>query len=64
MVFFLISKILNFHTLNIYKKCNIGCQKEFKPKEDSGCIHHPGEPVFSNLKKYWTCCNVRINIKS
>jgi len=23
---------------------------------DKCCNHHSGEPVFHDLKKYWTCC--------
>ncbi|KRX08230.1 hypothetical protein PPERSA_07710 [Pseudocohnilembus persalinus] len=41
-----------------YKCINKGCQKEFDPKEnqDTSCNYHSGQPVFHDLKKYWTCC--------
>jgi hypothetical protein len=40
-------------------KCtNKGCQKEFELAENDehACKYHPGDPMFSNLKKFWTCC--------
>lgn len=40
-------------------KCiNKGCGKEFDEKENNEgvCEYHAGEPVFHDLKKYWTCC--------
>ena len=42
-----------------YMCANKGCKdKSFVPEENSeeACQHHPGEPVFHDLKKYWTCC--------
>lgn len=44
-----------------YKCTNKACNKEF-PKDDLDkegiCLHHPGEPVFHDLKKSWSCCKV------
>ena len=36
-----------------------GCKKVYKESEnhDKACNYHPGMPVFSNLKKGWSCCN-------
>lgn len=42
-------------------KCtNKGCNKEFKPEDnnETSCNYHKGQPVFHDLKKYWTCCGV------
>ena len=50
-----------------HKCTNKGCmkvsyrkniKKEFSPNENNeeSCSYHPGEPVFHDLKKYWTCC--------
>ena len=38
---------------------NGGCAvKTFTEEEkDDECHYHPGEAVFHDLKKYWTCCN-------
>ena len=39
---------------------NKGCKdKSFKEEEtkEDACHHHVGEPVFHDLKKYWTCRN-------
>ncbi len=43
-----------------HKCMNKGCLKEFDPNEnsDEACKHHPGEPVFHDVKKTWTCCKV------
>ncbi|XP_022082146.1 cysteine and histidine-rich domain-containing protein 1-like isoform X2 [Acanthaster planci] len=39
---------------------NKGCSKKFFPSENgSACIHHPGEPVFHDAYKGWSCCNKR-----
>jgi hypothetical protein len=37
-----------------------GCKKKFDPKNNSAtsCQYHPGKPLFHDLKKGWTCCNV------
>ncbi|CAK64510.1 unnamed protein product (macronuclear) [Paramecium tetraurelia] len=36
-----------------------GCKKAYNQNEnnDQACKHHPGKPIFSDLKKGWTCCN-------
>ena len=39
---------------------NKGCRdKSFLEEEnhDEACHHHAGEPVFHDLKKYWSCCS-------
>lgn len=43
-----------------YKCTNKGCLKEYDPNEngDGACKYHPGEPVFHDVKKTWTCCKV------
>ncbi len=35
-----------------------GCKKLFVLSENSAnaCHHHPGKPMFHDLKKGWTCC--------
>eukprot|EP00357_Protocruzia_adherens_P023484 CAMPEP_0115008134 /NCGR_PEP_ID=MMETSP0216-20121206/21697_1 /TAXON_ID=223996 /ORGANISM="Protocruzia adherens, Strain Boccale" /LENGTH=195 /DNA_ID=CAMNT_0002375415 /DNA_START=43 /DNA_END=630 /DNA_ORIENTATION=+ len=46
-------------TKNGLNKCaNAGCNKEFDPEknEEGGCKYHAGQPIFHDLKKYWTCC--------
>ncbi|KAF7417587.1 hypothetical protein HZH68_000240 [Vespula germanica] len=38
---------------------NRGCGKQFDPndnKEDD-CVHHPGQPIFHDAYKGWSCCN-------
>ena len=37
-----------------------GCKKRFNLSENgpSSCVYHPGKPIFHDLKKGWTCCNV------
>ena len=39
-----------------------GCRKSFIPSENNAesCKFHPGKPIFHDLKKGWTCCNVEI----
>ena len=39
---------------------NGGCLKKFNPTEnkDDSCKYHSGKPIFHDLKKGWTCCNV------
>ena len=36
-----------------------GCLKWYNPEEneDGVCHYHPGQPIFHDLKKGWTCCN-------
>ena len=38
---------------------NKGCKvRNFTEEEkDNECNHHVGDPVFHDLKKYWSCCN-------
>ncbi|XP_038079012.1 cysteine and histidine-rich domain-containing protein 1-like [Patiria miniata] len=40
---------------------NKGCGKKFVPSENGpdACEHHPGEPVFHDAYKGWSCCNKR-----
>ncbi|EGR31395.1 kelch motif family protein, putative [Ichthyophthirius multifiliis] len=48
-----------FVTINGNLKCvNKGCQKEYKEEEnnENACIYHSGNPIFHDLKKYWSCC--------
>lgn len=43
------------------KKCTRpGCLKEYYEKDNiEGCCHyHDGAPIFHDIKKGWTCCNV------
>jgi disease resistance protein len=39
-----------------------GCRKEFTEIENSetACKYHDGKPIFHNLKKGWTCCNITV----
>jgi len=43
-----------------YKCTNKGCLKDYDPNEEAGdcCKYHPGEPVFHDVKKTWTCCKI------
>jgi disease resistance protein len=43
-----------------YKCINKGCLKKYKPEDnnDKACSYHPGEAMFHDLKKWYTCCNV------
>ena len=48
-----------FYTKNNKLRCiNKGCNKEFEEAEngEKSCKYHTGQPVFHDLKKYWTCC--------
>ena len=43
------------------KKCTrLGCHKKYFEKDNvDGCCHyHDGKPMFHDIKKGWTCCNV------
>ena len=43
-----------------YICANKGCTaRTFLDEEnaDNACNHHTGEPIFHDLKKYWSCCN-------
>lgn len=44
-----------------YKCINKGCNKEYFPKENSAeaCRFHPGQPIFRDCMKSWTCCNAK-----
>ncbi|VDO94786.1 unnamed protein product [Soboliphyme baturini] len=35
-----------------------GCGKKYNPDEnsDEACVFHPGEPVFHDIYKKWSCC--------
>ena len=42
---------------------NKGCtKKHFIDDEnaDDACNYHTGEPVFHDLKKYWSCCTTKV----
>ena len=48
-----------FYTKNNKLRCiNKGCNKEFLEDEniENSCKYHTGQPIFHDLKKYWTCC--------
>ena len=48
-----------FYTKNGKLRCiHKGCNKEFEEKDnvEGSCKYHTGQPVFHDLKKYWTCC--------
>lgn len=38
---------------------NRGCGKQFDPNDnkEGDCVHHPGQPVFHDAYKGWSCCN-------
>ncbi|XP_015183253.1 PREDICTED: cysteine and histidine-rich domain-containing protein [Polistes dominula] len=38
---------------------NRGCGKMFDPNDnkEGDCVHHPGEPVFHDAYKGWSCCS-------
>eukprot|EP00330_Aristerostoma_sp_ATCC50986_P005954 CAMPEP_0114588110 /NCGR_PEP_ID=MMETSP0125-20121206/10898_1 /TAXON_ID=485358 ORGANISM="Aristerostoma sp., Strain ATCC 50986" /NCGR_SAMPLE_ID=MMETSP0125 /ASSEMBLY_ACC=CAM_ASM_000245 /LENGTH=207 /DNA_ID=CAMNT_0001784349 /DNA_START=61 /DNA_END=684 /DNA_ORIENTATION=+ len=45
-----------------YKCTNKGCLKEYDPNDpaqcgEEACKFHPGEPVFHDTMKSWSCCN-------
>ena len=45
---------------------NKGCKKRTFTDEENGdenCEYHTGEPIFHDLKKYWSCCNPNGNGK-
>ena len=41
---------------------NRGCGKKFSVSNNpaEGCVHHPGQPVFHDGLKGWSCCNKRV----
>eukprot|EP00827_Trimyema_finlayi_P000619 TRINITY_DN113_c0_g2_i1.p2 TRINITY_DN113_c0_g2~~TRINITY_DN113_c0_g2_i1.p2 ORF type:complete len:195 (+),score=42.13 TRINITY_DN113_c0_g2_i1:93-677(+) len=41
-----------------YKCINKGCNKDYSKEENSekACCFHPGQPIFHDLKKEWSCC--------
>ena len=43
-----------------HKCINKGCNKEYDPNEnnDQSCKYHEGQPIFHDLKKFWSCCRV------
>lgn len=47
--------------MELSRKCTRqGCRKEYKDSEnnESACCYHDGKPIFHDVKKGWTCCNV------
>lgn len=40
---------------------NKGCGMKFDPanNDKESCIYHPGQPVFHDAEKVWSCCNKR-----
>ncbi|XP_064087880.1 cysteine and histidine-rich domain-containing protein morgana-like isoform X1 [Macrobrachium nipponense] len=40
---------------------NKGCGQKFNPEDNpsEGCTYHPGEPIFHDAYKGWSCCNKR-----
>lgn len=43
------------------KKCTRnGCKQNYYESKNTqdACHFHPGKPIFHDLKKGWTCCNV------
>ncbi|KAK2577408.1 hypothetical protein KPH14_003518 [Odynerus spinipes] len=38
---------------------NRGCGQKFDPNDnkEGDCVHHPGQPVFHDAYKGWSCCN-------
>ena len=42
------------------KRCKRhGCLKHYQEadNQEGACHFHPGQPIFHDLKKGWTCCN-------
>ena len=39
-----------------------GCSKQYTDQEnnETACKFHDGKPIFHNLKKGWTCCNITV----
>lgn len=37
---------------------NQGCRKDYFENEnnETACSYHKGNPVFHDLKKFWSCC--------
>ena len=47
-------------TLKIGAPCrNSGCESRFAgaDSENDSCIHHPGQAIFHEGMKFWSCCN-------
>ena len=46
--------------MTLHKCERHGCKKKFESEENgpTACNYHPGKPIFHDLKKGWTCCNV------
>ncbi|KAK2738872.1 hypothetical protein FQN57_006887 [Myotisia sp. PD_48] len=49
----------------VNKECRRrGCNATFNPAvprtDDEGCIHHPGQPIFHEGSKGWSCCKRRV----
>ena len=39
---------------------NNGCKQKYHSHLNTpeSCVHHPGKPIFHDLKKGWACCNI------
>ncbi|KAK2790380.1 hypothetical protein FQN52_005648 [Onygenales sp. PD_12] len=40
-----------------------GCNAKFSPsasRDDETCVHHPGQPIFHEGSKGWSCCKRRV----
>lgn len=51
-------KKIFYNEKNLCKCINKGCGMEFdeKTNNEEACSYHPGNPIFHDLKKYWSCC--------
>ena len=41
------------------KCCNVGYDPSV-PRDEEKCVHHPGQPVFHEGSKGWSCCKRRV----
>ncbi|OJJ79000.1 cysteine and histidine-rich domain-containing protein [Aspergillus glaucus CBS 516.65] len=41
------------------KACNAGYDPSI-PREEEKCVHHPGQPVFHEGSKGWSCCKKKV----
>lgn len=41
------------------KGCNAGYDPSIS-RDDEKCVHHPGQPVFHEGSKGWSCCKKRV----
>lgn len=47
--------------MDIKKKCKRqGCNREYTESENTStsCYYHDGKPIFHDIKKGWTCCEI------